>query len=70
VLQRQSVPAGRVVGVFDQSGARVARTTGYGQADDVLMARQSGFDLHLTKPAAADLLLERVAALMAGPALE
>jgi len=26
--------------------------------------------MHLTKPAAADLLLERVAALRAGPALE
>jgi len=49
---------------------RLIALTGYGQADDVLMARQSGFGMHLTKPAAADLLLERVAALMAGPALE
>ncbi|HEY0887264.1 MAG TPA: ATP-binding protein [Ramlibacter sp.] len=45
---------------------RLIALTGYGQADDVLMARQSGFDIHLTKPAAADVLLERVAGLMAG----
>lgn len=49
---------------------RLIALTGYGQADDILMARQSGFDTHLTKPAAADVLLDRVAALMAGPALE
>jgi signal transduction histidine kinase len=45
---------------------RLIALTGYGQADDVLMAQQSGFDMHLTKPAAADVLLERVAGLMAG----
>ncbi len=45
---------------------RLIALTGYGQTDDVLMAQRSGFDLHLTKPAPADVLLERVAALMAG----
>ena len=45
---------------------RLIALTGYGQADDVLMAQRSGFDMHLTKPAAADLLLERVAGLMGG----
>ncbi|HWI80781.1 hybrid sensor histidine kinase/response regulator [Ramlibacter sp.] len=38
--------------------------TGYGQADDVAMARQHGFDVHLAKPAAADVLLARIAELI------
>ncbi|WP_168109181.1 ATP-binding protein [Ramlibacter lithotrophicus] len=46
---------------------RLIALTGYGQADDVLMARRSGFDLHLTKPAGADVLLEGVSRLMGGP---
>ena len=44
---------------------RLIALTGYGQAEDVALARQHGFDLHLTKPAQADLLLERVGELMA-----
>ena len=45
---------------------RLIALTGYGQADDLEMARRSGFDLHLTKPASADALLEHVAGLMGG----
>jgi len=45
---------------------RLIALTGYGQADDVAMARRHGFDVHLAKPAPADVLLERVGELMAG----
>jgi len=44
---------------------RLIALTGYGQADDVAMARRHGFDLHLAKPAPADVLLERVGELAA-----
>ena len=47
---------------------RLIALTGYGQADDIVMARRSGFDTHLTKPVAADVVLECVAALMRGHA--
>jgi len=45
---------------------RLIALTGYGQADDVAMARRHGFDVHLAKPAPADVLLDRVGELMAG----
>jgi signal transduction histidine kinase/ActR/RegA family two-component response regulator len=43
---------------------RLIALTGYGQADDIELAKRHGFDAHLTKPAQADVLLERVAALL------
>jgi signal transduction histidine kinase/ActR/RegA family two-component response regulator len=47
------------------AACRLIALTGYGQADDIALAKQHGFDVHLTKPAPADLLLERVGELMA-----
>jgi signal transduction histidine kinase/ActR/RegA family two-component response regulator len=43
---------------------RLIALTGYGQADDVELAKRHGFDVHLTKPAQPDVLIERVGALM------
>lgn len=43
---------------------RLVALTGYGQADDVAMAMKHGFDTHLAKPAAPDVLLERIGELM------
>ncbi len=37
---------------------RLAAVTGYGQDSDVAAARDAGFDLHLTKPASMDRLIE------------
>jgi CheY-like chemotaxis protein len=34
--------------------------TGWGQKDDVLRSRQSGFDEHLTKPVDPEVLLQRI----------
>jgi signal transduction histidine kinase/ActR/RegA family two-component response regulator len=45
---------------------RLIALTGYGQADDIELARRHGFDVHLTKPAPTDLLLEQLAQLMQG----
>jgi CheY-like chemotaxis protein len=43
---------------------RLVALTGYGQKDDVALAREAGFDLHLTKPAT---LAELQRALAAAP---
>jgi DNA-binding response OmpR family regulator len=40
--------------------ARLIALTGWGQKDDVLRSRQSGFDEHLTKPVDPEVLLERI----------
>ncbi|HKB52473.1 MAG TPA: ATP-binding protein, partial [Ramlibacter sp.] len=47
------------------AACRLIALTGYGQTDDIELAKQHGFDVHLTKPAPADVLLERVAELIA-----
>jgi signal transduction histidine kinase/ActR/RegA family two-component response regulator len=46
------------------AACRLIALTGYGQADDIELAKRNGFDLHLTKPVQADVLVERVRALM------
>jgi PAS domain S-box-containing protein len=40
--------------------ARLIALTGWGQKDDVLRSRQSGFDEHLTKPVDPEVLLQRI----------
>jgi PAS domain S-box-containing protein len=40
--------------------ARLIALTGWGQEDDVLRSRQSGFDEHLTKPVDPEVLIERI----------
>jgi CheY-like chemotaxis protein len=40
--------------------ARLIALTGWGQQDDVLRSRQSGFDEHLTKPVDPEVLIERI----------
>jgi DNA-binding response OmpR family regulator len=40
--------------------ARLIALTGWGQKDDVLRSRQSGFDEHLTKPVDPEVLIERI----------
>jgi PAS domain S-box-containing protein len=40
--------------------ARLIALTGWGQEDDVLRSRQSGFDEHLTKPVDPEVLLQRI----------
>jgi signal transduction histidine kinase/ActR/RegA family two-component response regulator len=46
------------------AACRLIALTGYGQADDVELAKRHGFDVHLTKPAQPDVLIERVGALL------
>jgi PAS domain S-box-containing protein len=40
--------------------SRLIALTGWGQKDDVLRSRQSGFDEHLTKPVDPEVLLQRI----------
>jgi PAS domain S-box-containing protein len=40
--------------------ARLIALTGWGQEDDVLRSRQSGFDEHLTKPVDPDVLIQHI----------
>jgi signal transduction histidine kinase len=42
------------------TACRLIALTGYGRADDIEVAKQHGFDVHLTKPVQADVLMERV----------
>jgi signal transduction histidine kinase/CheY-like chemotaxis protein len=58
--------AARVRAHSNGATCRLVALTGYGQADDVELARRHGFEVHLTKPAPSDMLLERVAHLMRG----
>jgi signal transduction histidine kinase len=46
------------------AACRLVALTGYGQADDIGLAQQHGFDVHLTKPVEPDVLVERVQGLM------
>jgi CheY-like chemotaxis protein len=50
----RSVPGGKTM--------RLIAVTGYGQAQDRRRAEEAGFDLHLTKPVAAERLAEVIAA--------
>jgi signal transduction histidine kinase/CheY-like chemotaxis protein len=40
--------------------ARIIALTGWGQEDDVLRSRESGFDEHLTKPVDPDVLIQHI----------
>ena len=40
--------------------SRLIALTGWGQKDDVLRSRQSGFDEHLTKPVDPEVLLQLI----------
>jgi len=48
--------------------ARLIALTGWGQEDDVLRSRQSGFDEHFTKPVDPEALLQRIILLTRGQA--
>ena len=52
--------ARRLRGMSWGRSARLIALTGWGQKDDVLRSRQSGFDEHLTKPVDPEVLLQRI----------
>jgi two-component system CheB/CheR fusion protein len=52
--------ARRLRGMAWGRSARLIALTGWGQKDDVLRSRQSGFDEHLTKPVDPEVLLQRI----------
>jgi CheY-like chemotaxis protein len=53
--------ARRIRAMPEANGIRLVALTGYGQPADGERARQSGFDSHLLKPLAPDLLRDTIA---------